>query len=88
MYDMSLRQTREVHESKIGEAMRQVQDCRTLGEEFRKIIDRLHSVEPTSPLAGRAQRMVIIFCEQTLAECRQNAEHRQSVVDRLKAERP
>jgi hypothetical protein len=88
MQEMSLAQTRELHEAKIGEAMRHVQDTRTLMQEFGNIIDRLRAVEPTSPLAGAAQHEVILFCEEARATCRRNAEHRQTVVDRLKAERP
>ena len=45
MQEMSLIQTRELHDGKIGEAMRQVQDCRTLAEEYGKIcIVRAHDI--------------------------------------------
>lgn len=88
MQEMSLNALRAEHEERIGVAMREVLDAKVLGEEFGKIIDRLRTVDPASPLAGYAQHEVITFCEQAQSTCRQNADHRQTVVDRLKAECP
>lgn len=88
MQEMSLTQTREVHDVMIGKAMRQAQEAKELAEEFARISDRLIEVEPTSPLAGRAQREVLDFCKEAVQLCRDAATRRQTVVDRLKAERP
>lgn len=88
MMEMSVNQARAEHDERVGVAMRQVQDAKTLAEEFGKIADKLYAVEPTSPLAGNAQKQVLDFCRGQQTQWKQNAQHRQTVVDRLKVERP
>lgn len=83
-----MNQARAEHDEQVGVAVRQVQDAKMLAEEFGRIAAKLYAVEPTSPLAGSAQRDVLEFCKIKQAEWKEMASIRQSAVDLLRVERP
>jgi hypothetical protein len=86
--EMSLNQEREYWDTKIGDAMRSVQERREFANAFRDLFDRIVAVEPTSPIGGNAQRYVLNYCEEKRQEALAQAEKKQLEVDRLKDNRP
>jgi hypothetical protein len=88
MMERSLSQERTYWDDKIGEVMRDIQRDKELMEEFRKLHNRIHEVEPISPLAGVTQREVLQFCLRRKDQIEEGIEKKDDELERLKANRP
>jgi hypothetical protein len=88
MMERSLQQEQTYWDEKVGEAQREVQKARELAEEFHKLADRIHSVEPISPTAGVVQRDVLQFCANRQTQIHAQIEKLNENVERLKGNRP
>jgi hypothetical protein len=88
MMERSLQQERKYWDDRIGEVMRDIQMAKELAEEFRKLHDRIYSVEPASPMAGKAQRDVLQFCINRQVQVQSQLEKLDDKLEQLKAERP
>jgi len=88
MMERSLAQERAYWDERIGETMRVIQRDKELAEEFRKLHDRIHSVEPISPIAGTAQREILQYCILRQSQIKDNLEELDDKLELLKAGRP
>jgi hypothetical protein len=89
MQEMSRNAVQELHEEKIGVAMRKVQDARTIAAEFSlEAHDFEGRDEPTSPLQGKVRAEIIAWLYSQANEYNGIAADKQKIVDQLKRERP
>ena len=88
MMERSLSQERAYWDERIGMAMRNVQECTETAEEYRKLHDRIHSVEPLSPIAGKVQRHILDVCKDMQHKSLYQANENQQAVENLKEGRP
>ena len=89
MQEMSLDQERALHESRIAQEHRRMQDARTIAESFGNECARYRSLPPaTGPLQGKVRDEIITWLSEQRSEYLRISDRLESGLDRLRNNRP